>query len=50
MVVQSTYGAQLLGVNLSGAEYGTPVTGTVSYDCLYPTTSEISYFASLGRT
>ncbi len=41
-------GVQLLGVNLSGAEYGNPVTGRLNYDYVYPTTSEIDYFASLG--
>jgi endoglucanase len=41
-------GVQLLGVNLSGAEYGNPVTGRMNYDYVYPTTSEIGYFASLG--
>jgi endoglucanase len=44
----STPGVQLLGVNLSGAEYGNPVTGVLNYDYTYPTTSEIDYFASLG--
>jgi endoglucanase len=41
-------GVQLLGVNLSGAEYGNPVTGVLGYDYIYPTTSEIDYFSSLG--
>ena len=41
-------GVQLLGVNLSGAEYGNPVTGVLGYDYTYPTTSEIDYFSSLG--
>ncbi len=45
---QSTPGVQLLGVNLSGAEYGNPVTGVMNYDYVYPTTAEIDYFASLG--
>ena len=45
---QSTPGVQLLGVNLSGAEYGDPVTGVENYDYVYPTTAEIDYFASLG--
>ena len=44
----STSGVQLLGVNLSGAEYGNPVTGVLNYDYIYPTTNEIDYFASLG--
>ena len=48
MVAQSTYGAELVGVNLSGAEHSNLVTGTVNYDYVYPTTSEISYFAALG--
>jgi aryl-phospho-beta-D-glucosidase BglC (GH1 family) len=39
---------QLLGVNLSGAEDGNPVTGVMGHDYIYPTTSEIDYFASLG--
>jgi endoglucanase len=46
--VQSTPGVQLLGVNLSGAEDGNPVTGVMNYNYVYPTTSEIDYFASLG--
>ena len=46
--VGSTSGVQLLGVNLSGAEYGNPVTGVLNYDYTYPTTSEVDYFASLG--
>jgi endoglucanase len=45
---QSTPGVQLLGVNLSGAEYGNPVTGRLGYDYIYPTKTEIDYFASLG--
>ena len=45
---QATPGVQLLGVNLSGAEYGNPVTGVMNYDYVYPTTSEIDYFASVG--
>ena len=45
---QSTSGVQLLGVNLSGAEDGDPVTGVENYDYVYPTTAEIDYFASLG--
>jgi endoglucanase len=45
---QSTPGVQLLGVNLSGAEYGNPVTGVMNYNYVYPTTAEINYFASLG--
>jgi endoglucanase len=44
----TTSGVALLGVNLSGAEYGDPVTGKVNYDYTYPTNSEIDYFASLG--
>jgi hypothetical protein len=47
--VTSTSGVQLLGVNLSGAEYGNPATGVLNYDYTYPTTSEIDYFASLKR-
>jgi aryl-phospho-beta-D-glucosidase BglC (GH1 family) len=46
--VTSTTGVQLLGVNLSGAEYGDPSTGVLNYDYTYPTTGEIDYFASLG--
>ena len=45
---QPTPGVQLLGVNLSGAESGNPVTGVMNYNYVYPTTSEIDYFASLG--
>jgi endoglucanase len=45
---QSTPGVQLIGVNLSGAEDGNPVTGVMNYNYIYPTTSEIDYFASLG--
>jgi aryl-phospho-beta-D-glucosidase BglC (GH1 family) len=45
---QSMRGVQLLGVNLSGAEDGNPVTGVMNDDYIYPTTSEIDYFASLG--
>jgi endoglucanase len=45
---QPASGLQLLGVNLSGAEDGNPVTGVMNYDYIYPTTSEIDYFASLG--
>jgi len=41
-------GLQLLGVNLSGAEDGNPVTGVMNYDYVYPTTAEIDYFSSLG--
>lgn len=46
--VHAAAGVQLLGVNLSGAEYGNPVTGVMGYNYIYPTTSEIDYFASLG--
>jgi endoglucanase len=45
---QPTPGVQLLGVNLSGAEDGNPVTGVANVNYVYPTTSEIDYFASLG--
>ena len=45
---QATTGVQLLGVNLSGAEDGNPVTGVENYNYVYPTTAEIAYFASLG--
>ncbi len=44
----SQTGVQLLGVSLSGAEDGNPVTGVMNYDYVYPTTAEIDYFASLG--
>ena len=53
-VVKSTTAAQpadrvqLLGVNLSGAESGDPINGVLGYNYVYPTTSEIDYFASLG--
>ncbi|MBW4021950.1 MAG: cellulase family glycosylhydrolase [Proteobacteria bacterium] len=43
-----TKGVSLLGVNLSGAEYGDPVTGVLGHTYTYPTNGEIDYFASLG--
>ena len=46
--INVTPGVKLLGVNLSGAEDGDPVTGVMGHDYIYPTTSEIDYFAALG--
>jgi aryl-phospho-beta-D-glucosidase BglC (GH1 family) len=38
----------LIGVNLSGAEFGTAMIGTYGIDYTYPTHAEIDYFASKG--
>ena len=39
-----------VGVNLSGAEYGDPVTARMNYDYTYPTPAEIDYYTKLGVT
>lgn len=39
---------QLLGVNLSGGEYGPSGTGQLNTDYTYPTHGEIDYYASEG--
>jgi endoglucanase len=41
-------GSLLIGVNLSGAEFGTAMIGTYGIDYTYPTHAEIDYFASKG--
>lgn len=38
----------LIGVNLSGAEFGTAMIGTFGVDYTYPTHAEIDYFVSKG--
>ena len=38
----------LIGVNLSGAEFGTALIGTFGVDYTYPTHAEVDYFASKG--
>ena len=38
----------LIGVNLSGAEFGSNVPGTYGIDYTYPTHGEIDYYASKG--
>jgi endoglucanase len=38
----------LLGVNLSGAEFGSAVPGVYNQDYTYPTHAEIDYYASKG--
>jgi endoglucanase len=38
----------LAGVNLSGAEFGTTIPGTLGTDYTWPTNQEIDYFASRG--
>ena len=38
----------LIGVNLSGAEFGSNVPGTYGIDYTYPTHAEIDYYASKG--
>src|SRR5690349_22436644 len=38
----------LLGVNLTGAEFGSNVPGTFGTDYTYPTHAEIDYYASKG--
>ncbi|HJS85655.1 MAG TPA: glycoside hydrolase family 5 protein [Acetobacteraceae bacterium] len=43
-------GMSLIGVNISGGEYGPTGAGTVGYDYTYPSASEISYYASKGMT
>jgi endoglucanase len=40
----------LLGVNLSGAEFGSNVPGTFGTDYTYPTHAEIDYYAGKGLT
>jgi endoglucanase len=41
-------GSLALGVNLSGAEFGSRVPGTFGVDYTYPTHSEIDYYAGKG--
>jgi endoglucanase len=41
-------GSLLLGVNLSGAEFGTRVPGTFGVDYTYPTHAEVDYYAGKG--
>jgi endoglucanase len=43
-------GMNLIGVNISGGEYGPSGAGTVGYDYTYPSASEISYYAAKGMT
>ena len=43
-------GMNLIGVNISGGEYGPTGGGTIGYDYTYPSASEISYYASKGMT
>ena len=38
----------LIGVNLSGAEFGSNIPGTYGIDYTYPTHAEIDYYASKG--
>src|SRR5262249_15858077 len=41
-------GSLLLGVNLSGAEFGSRVPGTFRVDYTYPTHAEVDYYAGKG--
>jgi endoglucanase len=41
-------GSLLLGVNLSGAEFGSRVPGTFGIDYTYPTHAEVDYYAGKG--
>ena len=43
-------GMNLLGVNISGGEYGSTGTGTLGTDYIYPSGTELQYFASKGMT
>src|SRR5262245_20086516 len=43
-------GSLLLGVNLSGAEWGTPLPGVYGVDYTYPTHAEIDYYVANGMT
>ena len=47
-----TAGQLLLGVNLAGAEFGTPdhVPGVFGTDYIYPTHTEIDYYAAKGMS
>src|SRR5262245_30687839 len=40
----------LLGVNLSGAEWGSPLPGAYNIDYTYPTHAEIDYYAAKGMS
>ena len=44
----SSTGGFMLGINLSGAEFGSKVPGTFGTDYTYPTHAEIDYYASKG--
>jgi aryl-phospho-beta-D-glucosidase BglC (GH1 family) len=42
--------AMLIGVNLSGAEFGDPLPGTYGVDYTYPTHAEVDYYAAKGMS
>ena len=46
--IPSPAGNVLYGVNLSGAEWGTPRTGMEGVDWAFPTEVQLEYYASLG--
>ena len=50
--ITSNGGRLLLGVNLAGAEFGTPnhVPGVFGTDYIYPTHTEIDYYAAKGMS
>ena len=50
--ITSNGGGLLLGVNLAGAEFGTPnhVPGVFGTDYIYPTHTEIDYYAAKGMS
>jgi endoglucanase len=43
-------GMNLIGVNISGGEYGPTGSGTLGTDYIYPSQDEINYYASQGMT
>jgi len=43
-------GMDLIGVNISGGEYGSIGTGSLGTDYLYPSDTKLQYFASKGMT
>ncbi len=43
-------GMNLIGVNISGGEYGPTGGGTMGTDYIYPSANEINYYASKGMT
>ncbi len=49
-VTEASGGMNLIGVNISGGEYGPTGSGTLNFDYTYPSASEISYYASKGMT